>query len=72
MLKFIGKVAEKIMLQSFGNAFKQGNINILLTENPMDMRTGAANLLGQLCGRHALLLHYFFDMLSDVHKKAWN
>jgi hypothetical protein len=38
----------------------------------MDMRAGAANVLGQLRGRNTLLPHYLFDMLPDVHKKAWN
>lgn len=36
------------------------------------MRAGTANVLRQLCGRNALLPHYLFDMLPDVHKKAWN
>jgi hypothetical protein len=71
-LKLFGKVAEEIIIQRFGNTLKQGNIHILLVENPMDMRAGAANVLRQLCGRNALLPHYFLDMLPDVHKKEWN
>ncbi len=72
MLKFIGKVAEEVIIQRLGNTLKQGNVNIFLAENPMDMRAGAANILRQLCGRNALLPHYLLDMLPDVHKKAWN
>ena len=72
MLKFIGKVAEEIIIQRCGNALKQGNVDVVLEENPVDMRTGAANVLRQLCGRYALLPHYLFDMLPDVHEKAWN
>jgi hypothetical protein len=72
VLKFIGKVAEEVIIQRLGNTLKQGNVNVFLAENPMDMRAGAANVLRQLCGRNTLLPHYLFDMLPDVHKKAWN
>jgi hypothetical protein len=72
VLKFIGKVAEEIIIQSSGNSLKQGNIHIFLAENPMDMRAGTTDVLRQLCGCNALLPHYLFDMLPDVHKKAWN
>ena len=60
------------MVQRRGDAFKQGDVDAVLAENPVDVRTGAANVLGQLCGRRALLPHYLFDMLPDVHEKAWN
>lgn len=63
---------EEIVIQRRGNAFEQGDVDAVLAENPVDVRTGAANVLGQLCGRYALLPHYRFDMLSDVHEKAWN
>ena len=36
----------------------------------MDVRTGTANVIGQLRGRNALLPHNLFDMLPDVHKKS--
>jgi hypothetical protein len=70
VLKFIGKVAEEVIIQRLGNTLKQGNVNVFLAENPMDMRAGAANVLRQLCGRNTLLPHYLFDMLPDVHKKS--
>ena len=38
----------------------------------MDMRAGTTDVLSQLCGRNTLLSHDLFDMLPDVHKKAWN
>lgn len=63
---------EEIVIQRCGNAFKQGEVNAVLAENPVDVGAGAANVLGQLCGRYALLPHYLFDMLPDVHEKAWN
>ena len=63
---------KKIIIQRSGNAFKQGNVDIILAENPVNMRSSAANVLRQLRGRNTLLLHYLFDMLPDVHKKAWN
>ena len=63
---------EEIVIQRCGNALKQGDVDAVLAENPVDVRTGAANVLGQLCGRYALLPHYLFDMLPDVHEKAWN
>ena len=69
MLKLIGKVAEEIVVQGIGNATQKGNVDIVLAENLVDMRTGAADVVGQLRGRHALLPHYLFDMLPDVHKK---
>jgi hypothetical protein len=72
VLKFIGKVAEEVIIQRLGNTLKQGNVNVFLAENPMDMRASTANVLRQLCGRNTLLPHYLFDMLPDVHKKAWN
>ena len=72
MLKFIGKVTKEIVIQRSGNAFKQGNIYVFFSENPMDMWAGATNVFGQLRGRHTLLSHYLFDMLPYVHKKAWN
>ena len=72
MLKIIRKVVEKIMVQGIGNAAQQSNVDIVLAENLVDMRTGAANLFCQLRGRRALLSHHFFYMLPDVHEKAWN
>ena len=70
LLKFIGKVAEKIMPQGFGNALEQGDVDVVFAENPVHMRTGTANVVGQLGGRCALLPHYLLDMLPDVHKKS--
>ena len=59
-------------MQRCGNAFEQGDVDAVLAENPVDVGAGAANVLGQLRGRYALLPHYLFDMLPDVHEKAWN
>lgn len=61
---------EEIVIQRCGNAFEQGDVDAVLAENPVDMGAGAANVLGQLCGRNALLPHYLFDMLPDVHEKS--
>lgn len=72
MLKLIGKVAKEIIIQSRRNTLKQGNVDVVLSENPMDMRTSTTNILRQLCGRNPLLPHYLLNMLPDVHKKAWN
>ena len=63
---------EEIVIQRRGDAFEQGDVDAVLAENPVDVRTGAANVLGQLRGRYALLPHYLLDMLPDVHEKAWN
>lgn len=57
------------MVQGIGNAAQQSNVDIVLAENLVDMRTGAANVLGQLCGRRALFSHYLFNMLPNMHKK---
>lgn len=59
-------------MQRCGNAFEQGDVDAVFAENPVDVGAGAANVLGQLCGRYALLPHYLFDVLPDVHEKAWN
>ena len=72
MLKFLGKVVEEIVVQGIGNAAQKGNVDIVLAEYLVDIRAGAANVVGQLRGRHALLPHHLFYMLPDVHKKAWN
>ena len=69
MLKFFGKVAEEIVVQGIGNATQKGNVDIVLAENLVDMRAGAANVIGQFGGRLSLLPHYLFYMLPDVHKK---
>ena len=69
MLKILRKVAEEIMLQCLGDAAQQGNVDVVLAENLVDMRAGAANVVGQLRGRRALLPHHLLDMLPDVHKK---
>ena len=61
---------EEIVIQCSGDALKQGNVDAVLEENPVDMGEGAANVLGQLCGRNALPPHYLFDMLPDVHEKS--
>ena len=63
---------EEIMLQGIGDAAQKGNIDVVLAENLVDMRASAANVVGQLRGRRALLSHHFFYMLPDVHEKAWN
>lgn len=63
---------EEIVIQRCGNAFEQGDVDAVFAENPVDVGAGAANVLGQLRGRYALLPHYLFDMLPDVHEKAWN
>ena len=63
---------KEIIIQRCGYALKQGNVDIVLEENPVDMRSGAANIFRQLCGRYVLLSHYFLDLLPDVHEKAWN
>ena len=63
---------EEIVLQGIGDAAQKGNIDVVLAEKLVDMRAGAANVVGQLRGRRALLAHYLFYMLPDVHKKAWN
>ena len=63
---------EEIMLQGIGDAAQKGNIDVVLAENLVDMRTGTANVVGQLGGRCALLPHHLFYMLPDVHEKAWN
>ena len=60
---------EEIVLQGIGDAAQKGNIDVVLAEKLVDMRAGAANVVGQLRGRRALLSHYFLDMLPDVHKK---
>lgn len=57
-------------MQRCGNAFEQGEVDAVLAENPVDVGAGAANVLSQLCGRYALLPHYLFDMLPDVHEKS--
>jgi hypothetical protein len=72
VLKFIGKVTKEIIIQRLGNTLKQGNVNVFLAENLVDMRAGTANVLRQFCGRNTLLPHYFLDMLPNVYKKAWN
>ena len=69
MLKILRKVVEEIMLQGIGDAAQQGNVDVVLAENLVDMRAGAANVVGQLRGRRALLPHHLFDMLPDMHKK---
>lgn len=61
---------EEIVLQGIGDAAQQGNVDIVLAENLVYMRAGAANVVGQLCGRRALLPHHLFDMLPDVHGKS--
>ena len=70
MLKILRKVAEEIMLQCLGDASQKGNVDVVLAENLVDMRAGAANVVGQLRGRRALLPHHLFDMLPDVHEKS--
>ena len=69
MLKLIGKVAEEIVVQGIGNAAQQGNVDIVLAEYLVDMRAGAADVVGQLRGRRSLLPHHLFNMLPDMHKK---
>ena len=61
---------EEIVIQRCGNTFEQGDVDAVLAENPVDVGAGAANVLGQLRGRYALLPHYLFDMLPDVHEKS--
>ena len=61
---------EEIVIQRFGNAFEQGYVDAFLAEYPVDVRSGAANVFGQLRGRYALLPHYLFNMLPDVHEKS--
>ena len=58
------------MVQGIGKVAQQGNVDIVLTEYLVDMRAGAANGVGQLCGRYALLPHHLFDMLPNVHRKS--
>lgn len=60
---------EEIMLQRIGDAAQQGNVDVVLAENLVYMRASAANVVGQLCGRRALLPHHLFNMLPDMHKK---
>ena len=61
---------EEIVLQGIGDAAQQGNVDVVLAENLVDMRAGAANVVGQLRGRRALLPHHLFYMLPDVHEKS--
>ena len=70
LLKILRKVKEEIMLQGIGDAAQQGNVDVVLAENLVDMRAGAANVVGQLRGRRALLPHHLFNMLPDVHEKS--
>ena len=69
LLKILRKVMEEIVLQGIGDAAQKGNVDVVLAENLVDMRAGAANVVGQLRGRRALLPHHLFDMLPDMHKK---
>ena len=61
---------EEIVVQGIRNAAQQGNVDVVLAENLVDMRASAANVVGQLRGRRALLPHHLFNMLSDVHEKS--
>jgi len=61
---------EEIVVQGIRNAAQQGNVDVVLAENLVDMRASAANIIGQLRGRRALLPHHLFDMLPDVHEKS--
>ena len=60
------------MVEGFGDAAQQVNVDVVLAENLVHVRAGAADVVGQLRGRHPLLSHYLFYMLPDVHEKAWN
>ena len=60
---------EKVVVESGGNALQQTNVDVVLTENSVYMRTGATDILRQLCGCHSFLFHYFLYVLPDMHKK---
>ncbi len=69
-LVFFGKIEEEIMLQGLGNAPQQGNVDTVLAEYLVHVRPRATDVFGQPCGRYSLPLHYFLDMLPDMHRKS--
>ena len=61
---------EEIVLQSIRDAAQQGDVNVVLSENLVNMCPRAADAFGQPCGRNPMPLHDFLDMLPDVHSKS--
>ena len=58
---------KEVVVQRLRDAPQQGDIDIVLVENLMDMRACAANVLRQLGGGDTLLPHHIFYMLPDMH-----
>lgn len=67
-----GEVCEKVVVESPGNACKQGGVDCRALENVVDVRACAVELPGEprdgVAARHGV--EYFLDSMADMNHPA--
>ena len=60
----LGKVLEEVVTQNAANSLEEPNVDIVVSEDFVDVRAGTADLWGEPCNRVSVFNKFLSDKLS--------